>query len=91
MQQSRKKRLGMPIEMHAESIYTREMHNRFYNELYEAGSYTILDKSVSGQSFTVVHNNELDKTEPRKFKVQLDGIEKIHCTCGLYEHAGMNS
>ncbi|CAD6211561.1 unnamed protein product [Miscanthus lutarioriparius] len=47
-QMSRRRRVGVPIERHAEAIYTREMHERFYNELYESGAYTIVDKSVNG-------------------------------------------
>ncbi|KAG0519311.1 hypothetical protein BDA96_09G253100 [Sorghum bicolor] len=35
-QVSRRRRIGVPIEQHAETIYTRAMHERFYNELYES-------------------------------------------------------
>lgn len=65
------------------------MHERFYNELYESGAYTIVDKSVNGQRFTVVHTNELGAEEARQYDVILTGIENIKYSCDLCEHAGL--
>lgn len=79
----------MPIEMHSESVYTREMHERFVKELYESGMFTIVDRSTNEQRFKVVHNKELGCTSSREYEVFLTGKEKITCSCGLYEHSGL--
>jgi hypothetical protein len=86
---SRKRRVGVPIEIHAEAVYTREIHERFYNELFESGAYRIVDKSGNGQRFAVVHTNEIGCNDARRYDIVLEGIEKIKCSCGLYEHAGL--
>lgn len=81
--------MGVPIERHAETIYTRDIHERFYNELYESGAYTIADKSLNGQRYTVVHTNEIGCEQARQYDVILTGMEKVQCSCGLYEHVGL--
>jgi hypothetical protein len=86
---SRKRRVGVPIEIHAEAVYTREIHERFYNELFESGAYRIVDKSCNGQRFAVVHTNEIGCNDARRYDIVLEGTEKIKCSCGLYEHAGL--
>jgi hypothetical protein len=86
---SRKRRVGVPIEGHAEAVYTREIHERFYNELYESGAYTIVEKSGNAQRFAVVHTNEIGCNDARKYVIDLEGIERIKCSCSLYEHAGL--
>lgn len=86
---SRRRRIGVPIEIHAEEVYTRGMHEKFYNELYGAGAFAILEKSDSNELFKVVHTNEIGREDARVYKVWFTGIDKISCSCGLYEHAGL--
>lgn len=89
VQVSRRRRIGVPIEQHAETIYTRAMHERFYNELYESGSFAIVEKGIQEERFTVVHTKEIGRDDARVHVVRLAGTEKVTCTCGLYEHAGL--
>lgn len=86
---NRQKRMGLPIEEHAEEVYTRAMHDRFYSELYESGSYILQSKSTCNQRFTVVHNKEKDNPEAKTYSVILEGEFSISCSCGLYEHSGL--
>jgi hypothetical protein len=51
----RKWRVGVPIEHHAELIYTRRIYEKFYNELYYAGAYAIKSRT-SYCSFQVAHS-----------------------------------
>ncbi|KAG0540465.1 hypothetical protein BDA96_03G411500 [Sorghum bicolor] len=88
-QVSRRRRIGVPIEQHAETIYTRAMHERFYNELYESGSFAIVEKGIQEERFTVVHTKEIGRDDARVHVVRLAGAEKVTCTCGLYEHVGL--
>jgi hypothetical protein len=44
----RKRRVGVPIERHAETIYTRRMFERFYQELYESGGFLIKRRDDTG-------------------------------------------
>lgn len=63
---SRRLRIGVPIERHAELIYTRSMHERFYNELYESGAFVIVDKAANNMRFTIIHNKEINWATRRK-------------------------
>lgn len=84
----RKRRIGVPIERHAEAIYTRAMHEKFYNELYRAGSYTI-ERRAGGAEYRLVHFKEVGEPNVRDFIVQYDEPHRISCSCGLYAHLGM--
>ena len=41
VQVPRKLRVGVPIENHADTIYTRAMYEKFYDELFESGRFAI--------------------------------------------------
>lgn len=45
----RKRRIGVPIEWHADEIYTRAMHERVNNELYHSGRYYTIIKDEQQQ------------------------------------------
>lgn len=38
---TRKMRVGAPIEWHADSVCTRAMYKKFYDELFEAGKFRV--------------------------------------------------
>jgi hypothetical protein len=88
VEMQRKKRIGVPIERHAEAIYTRAMHEKFYNELYESGAYAIKDREGEDR-FVLMHTKEMGQEDGREFNVTLQGDDKIECECGMYEHMGM--
>ncbi|KAG0528690.1 hypothetical protein BDA96_05G033700 [Sorghum bicolor] len=84
----RKRRVGVPIERHAESIYTRRMYDKFYNELYSSGGYVIKSKDNDG-NFEVAHSYTDGNPDQVRYRVRYDGGDKVYCQCGLYEHMGM--
>ena len=63
LQMQRKKRIGVPIERHAEAIYTRAMHEKFYNELYESGAYAIKDREGEDR-FVLMHTKAMFSWPP---------------------------
>ncbi|OQU86059.1 hypothetical protein SORBI_3003G007000 [Sorghum bicolor] len=87
-QMRRKRRVGVPIERHAESIYTRRMYDKFYNELYSSGGYVIKSKDNDG-NFEVAHSYTDGNPDQVCYKVRYDGGDNVYCQCGLYEHMGM--
>ncbi|CAD6228294.1 unnamed protein product [Miscanthus lutarioriparius] len=84
----RKCRVGVPIERHAELIYTRRIYEKFYNELYYAGGYAIKSRTSDGV-FEVAHSLFDGNADQIFYKVVYVGGEKITCQCGLYEHLGL--
>jgi len=80
--------VGVPIERHAESIYTRRMYDKFYNELYSSGGYVIKSKDNDG-NFEVAHSYTDGNPDQVRYRVRYDGGDKVYCQCGLYEHMGM--
>lgn len=80
--------MGVPIERHVESIYTRRMYDKFYNELYSSGGYVIKSKDNDG-NFEVPHSYTDGKPDQVRYKVRYNGGDKVYCQCGLYEHMGM--
>ncbi|XP_021321752.1 protein FAR1-RELATED SEQUENCE 5 [Sorghum bicolor] len=86
-QMKRKRRIGVPIERHAEEIYTRAMYDRLYNELYHAGSYLIKGRGAD-EAYILVHYKEDGATDEKLFLVK-DSGNFISCSCGLYNHVGM--
>lgn len=53
---SRKLRIGVPIEQHANEIYTRAMYEMFCDELFHSGSFAI-DNALGNGVFTLVERN----------------------------------
>ena len=85
---NRKLRTGLPIEDHAHTIYTRAMYEKFYDELFESGKYTI--KSKIGQDEYVLTDARADMEDAAAYiHVRLQGTERVTCGCGLFEHMGM--
>ncbi|WVZ83499.1 hypothetical protein U9M48_030641, partial [Paspalum notatum var. saurae] len=64
-QVSRRTRIGVPIELHAQTVYTRAMY--------------VIDS----------HPRSKDDDNPRKTCVRFNGLDKVTCDCGMYEHMGM--
>jgi hypothetical protein len=60
----RRQRIGVLIERHAEEIYTRAMYERFNDELYYLGSYTI-QASSSVNEYIVSHYKGVGKPNER--------------------------
>ena len=56
----------MPIERHAEAIYTRAMYERFNHELYYSGSYAIKERSISND-YILAHFKEAGSRDERTF------------------------
>jgi len=83
----RKRRIGVPLERHAEEVYTRAMYERLYNELYRAGSYVMKGRDKA-DGYLVVHYKELGTADERIFVVTDEG-DFVNCSCGLYNHMGM--
>lgn len=80
--------MGVPIERHASSVYTRAMYEKFSDELFHSGRYAIKARTAE-DTFTVAEARKLTKHDTPEFIVTLFGYESIKCSCGLYEHLGM--
>jgi hypothetical protein len=88
LQVSQKLRFGVPIESHANEIYTRAMYEIFCDEMYAAGGFAI--SKVCGEGvFVVVETNHDRNKDAKEFTVSFKLSVKITCQCGLFEHLGM--
>ena len=87
-QVSRKLRVGVPIEEHAEFVYTRVMFEKFYDELFESGKFAI-HQVHEGQKYVLVRNKDRMLDCPKKMVVIYANDRDISCECGLFEHMGM--
>ncbi|XP_039814154.1 protein FAR1-RELATED SEQUENCE 5-like [Panicum virgatum] len=85
---SRKMRVGVPIEEHADRIYTRAMYEKFYDELFEAGKFRVL-REEGAQCYTVERARVNSVDEDERYVVYVNGEESISCQCGFFEHIGM--
>ena len=84
----RKLRVGVPIENHANTIYTRAMYEKFYDELFESGRFAITSK-ISESEYLVTDTKQDTEEATTQFTLTLQGTSKITCQCGLFEHMGM--
>jgi len=84
----KKLRVGVPIERHASTVYTRAMYEKFCDELFESGSFAIF-KRINASEFILVDTKNEEEIEAKHFRVKLEGDNKISCECGFYEHMGM--
>jgi hypothetical protein len=84
----RRRRIGVPIEKHAEDIYTRAMYDRFSDELYYSGSYTLQAGSRT-EEYRLTHYRGVGKAEERTYTIKKEEPDMLVCSCGLYEHEGM--
>ncbi|RLM69233.1 hypothetical protein C2845_PM17G11090 [Panicum miliaceum] len=75
---SRKLRVGVPIEEHAEKVYTRSMYEKFYDELFEAGKHSVKAIEEEGQyvvSRTIRNSEESKNTCIVKVLIHLERTE----------------
>jgi len=87
-QMTSKLRLGVPIERHAQDIYTRAIYERFCYLLYKSMDFVIMSRS-NGNRFVVVHSLDINKDDRKEHVVYFDVGSVIHCSCGLFEHMGI--
>ncbi|RLM54828.1 hypothetical protein C2845_PM10G11160 [Panicum miliaceum] len=87
-QLDRKLRVGVPIERHASTIYTRAMYGKFYDELFRLSRYAIKSRNEGG-TFILREARYLAKDDAPEFNVTVCGDESIKFSCGLFEHLGM--
>ncbi|CAL5012454.1 unnamed protein product [Urochloa decumbens] len=88
LQVSRRLSTRVPIEGHANEIYTKRMYEHFSNQLYESGSFIVKEREGSTK-FTLI-DSRLEGTDiERMIHVCVEGEDWIQCDCGLYEHMGM--
>lgn len=74
--------------MHSDSTQEKCMRG-LSKSFTKGGMITIVEKSVNGQRFKLVHIKELGCTDARQYNVLVTGHdEKVTCSCRLYEHAG---
>jgi len=81
-------RVGVPIEEHADRIYTRAMYEKFYDELFEAGKFRVL-REEGAQCYTVERARVNSVDEDERYVVYVNGEESVSCQCGFFEHIGM--
>lgn len=81
----RQLRVGVPIEEHAKEVYTRAMYERFYDELFDSGKYTIHRKD-NNFKYILIQNNDINLLGAKTIEVNYISDEEITCECGLYEH-----
>jgi hypothetical protein len=70
--------VGVPIEKHAYTVYTRAMYERFYDELFQSGSLTIKGRS-SPNTCTVIDSSDEDNMTS-EFEVRLPDPNTATCT-----------
>ncbi|CAL5070768.1 unnamed protein product [Urochloa decumbens] len=84
-------RVGVPIEAHAATVYTRNMFARFSHELFRSGAFSCTEND-NGTSFLVslINNGTVPPTWRTDYNVSvsLDRLE-LACECKLFEHMGM--
>jgi hypothetical protein len=86
-QVNRKLRVGVPIERHAYSVYTRAMYERFYDELFESGSLTI--KGMKAPNMYTILDTSSEDQQSMEFTVTVLDVDTAICDCGLFNHLGM--
>ena len=74
----RKLRVGVPIENHANTIYTRAMYEKFYDELFESGRFAITSK-ISESEYLVTDTKQDTEEPTTQFTLTLQGTSKITC------------
>jgi hypothetical protein len=85
LQKTRTLKIGVPIELHAKSVYTRAMYNKFEEQLFKSGSFAVLG-SAGDNKFLVRNAIKGGKS----FNVTIDTeLSKIDCCCGYMTHIGM--
>ncbi|CAO2165069.1 unnamed protein product [Urochloa humidicola] len=88
LQVNRKLSTRIPIESHANAVYTKAMYEHFTDQLYQSGSFVIKEKP-SATEFILIDVRLEGSDIARDIHVTLQGDDWIHCDCGLYEHMGM--
>ncbi|CAN6172661.1 unnamed protein product [Urochloa humidicola] len=87
-QVTRKLMTKLPIESHANKVYTKAMYLHFTDQLLESGSF-IVKNTPSPTEFILLDTRLEHTTIARDIHVTLEGENYIHCECGLYQHMGM--
>lgn len=80
--------MGVPIERHAQFIYTRAMYEKFCDELFESGKFAIKEK-LPGEIFLLEDTMTTEDAQSKWITVRFISPEVISCECGLFEHMGM--
>ncbi|CAL5009501.1 unnamed protein product [Urochloa decumbens] len=88
VQRNRKLTTTIPIERHANEVYTKTMYEHFSDQLYESGQFIVKDKP-SATEFIVIDTRLEGTAIARDIHVKLEGDNWIQCDCGLFEHMGM--
>ncbi|CAN6326613.1 unnamed protein product [Urochloa humidicola] len=84
-------RVGVPIEAHACSVYTRNMFSRFSHELFRSGAFSCTPNEEKG-SFTVslIDTGNVPAVWQTDFNVFIsEDRTTVLCECKLFEHMGM--
>ncbi|KAL6657673.1 hypothetical protein ACP70R_005453 [Stipagrostis hirtigluma subsp. patula] len=88
-QKRRVLRINVPIEKHAQQIYTRAMYQKFGDELFQSGSFAIR-KVIPPGRYVVYDTREDPNYAYNEFHVELASDHRIiTCNCGLIDHIGM--
>ncbi|KAJ1292540.1 hypothetical protein BS78_02G399300 [Paspalum vaginatum] len=87
-QLKRKQRVGVPIELHAQEVFTNAMHEKFVDQLFYSGRFIIWERP-SDDHFVLVDSRFAGLESPRKVSVRIESDGKLACQCGLFEHMGL--
>ncbi|CAL5049009.1 unnamed protein product [Urochloa decumbens] len=88
LQVNRRLTTRLPIEGHANAVYTKTMYQHFSNQLFESGSFVFKEKRPPSEYILI--DVRLEGSDiARDIHVTLEGENWITCDCGLYEHMGM--
>ncbi|TVU50230.1 hypothetical protein EJB05_01594, partial [Eragrostis curvula] len=80
---------NVPIEKHANEIYTRAMYSKFHQELYHSGSFAVTRENGDGL-FHLEETSDGAESRSGHLKVVLNSDKAfIKCECGYFEHTGM--
>jgi hypothetical protein len=78
-------KIGVPIELHAKSAYTRAMYNKFEEQVFKSGSFAVLGSTEHNK---IVVRDAIKGGKSFYVSIQSE-LSKIDCCCGYMTHIGM--
>ncbi|RLN11979.1 Protein FAR1-RELATED SEQUENCE 3 [Panicum miliaceum] len=90
-QVGRRIKYNIPIEAHAVSIYTRNMHEKFCELIFDSGNFVAFE-IIPHMKYRTVHIRADRRERWEKVEFDIDVIsngEEYICECGLAENMGM--
>jgi hypothetical protein len=83
-------RAGVPIERHATIVYTRNLFERFYKELFLSGSFLCVPHEEDNKFIVTYARSSSSAVGRREYVVRSDETKMNYwCVCKSFEHSGI--